>query len=151
MQIQAKPIHIDYDNFRILLSITYIDETIFTEIEEAIKDDISYIFDGKKQKKISDKMSDPQRKKWWAMMTHIIKELNKKDPESPIAVNAANIYALHTELKKTFLPIKMVEMGTGKHKMSVPIVASLVDTTKEQMTHLIEETVSMYSELGIEF
>ena len=139
MNLVAKPIYIDYNNFLVTFEIGFVEENTFTSIEKTIESDQFFRLTTHSLRKFNH-VTDKQHKYWFVLINHMLKHFE-------VPINSENIMALHYELKKAYFPVEYITMGT----LRIPQIPSITSMSKEQMKDIIDRVVNDYDLIGINF
>lgn len=139
MNFVGKPIYIDYNQMLVTFEIGFVDENIFTSLEEHIEKDEFIRLTTHSLRKFNY-LTDKQHKYWFVLITHLLKHFN-------VPINSENIMGLHYELKKAYFPIEYIVMGSIK----IPQIPSINNISKHQMRDILDRIVADYQLIGLNF
>lgn len=139
MNFIGKPIFIDYDQMLATFEIGFVDENVFTSLEEAIEKDEFIRLTSHSLRKFNH-VTDKQHKYWFVVVTHLLKFFK-------IPINSENTMALHYELKKAYFPVEYIVMGTLK----IPQIPSITSLSKQQMRDILDRIINDYQLIGLNF
>jgi hypothetical protein len=87
----------------------------------------------------------PQHRKFFAMLRDILKWKRSKD--STIVINALSMRIVYDEVRKSYFPVRIVNLG----KEEVFTVPSIRELTMDELREVISNMYNDYSELGVDF
>lgn len=139
MNFVGKPIYIDYNQMLVTFEIGFIDENVFTSLEEYIDKEEFIRLTSHSLRKFNY-LSDKQHKYWFVLITHLLKHFD-------VPINSENIMGLHYELKKAYFPVEYIVMGSIK----IPQIPSITNISKQQMRDILDRIVNDYQLIGLNF
>ena len=139
MNFIGKPIYIDYDQMLVTFEIGFVDENLFSSLEELINKDEYMRLTSHSLRKFNH-LTDKQHKYWFVLITHMLKHFR-------VPITSENIMGLHYELKKAYFPVEYIVMGSLK----IPQIPSINSLSKQQMRDILDRVVDDYQLIGLNF
>lgn len=139
MNFIGKPIHIDYKESLVTFEIAFVDENIYSSLEQAVLKDKFMRLTTHSLRKFNS-ITHNQLKYWFVILNKILEHYN-------VPVNSENMMSLHYELKKEYFPVEYITMGNLK----IPQIPSINSMSKESMIQILDRIINDYELLNVNF
>lgn len=130
---------VDYQNFSVTLKLSFIDLDQLSELDKLQKEKkLTKIRINSRNKSNVSVRTLPQHRKWFVLVREVLKK-------SDIEVTPYTMKLMHEELKKSFFPIRIVQLGDKEF----PIIPSINDLTVPELGEAITKLIETYSLLDL--